>query len=626
MLRRIVFVLVLALALIASPAEAQIHQPGTQPVGEVGGIITPIQSSQACHTCHAGVDDTDDYEPWEGWRGSLMANAARDPIFRASLAVAEADNPDAPDFCVRCHSPEAWLRGRSEVPEYDATVATAIDRPRLRADDPARAPTDDLDGVSCMVCHRSTDPTDAQLFNARLVLNDAAGAGDTRFGPYAYATGAEMPPHPTSTSAFLPTSRLCGQCHDITSPVLMGHRLEATGVVNTSRAFAVERTFSEWNASAFSGRSQTCQSCHMPVVDHPVAVATFGSFMDARHDGVSRHYLLGAASWQLRAIAAIIPDTAPGIAIHLTDNADRIDAFMQTSASVEIMSQSLTGTSATATIRVTNHTGHKLPTGYPEGRRMWLELDVLDSNDHSVAGSARYDAVTGMLENDAQARTYEAELGALQTDGTVTPGFHFVLSDTLMVDTRIPPEGFAPGATDDDLPLGRDYGDGSGGYHNYDQIDYTLPNLCGTGTLRLRARLRYQAVTREYIEYLRDHAPISADPALAGRSWGQVAFQAWGDHGGATPIEIASTEMELGGSPMACPQPDAGTDAGSDAGTDAAAASDAAIVSDAAMTADAGASAPPASNCGCAMPGTRGAGAGAWLLLLAIGWMARRRP
>src|SRR5262249_3985525 len=155
----------------------------------------------------------------------------------------------------------------------------------------------------------------------------------------------------------------------------------------------------------------------------------------------------------------------------------------------DIMASALAGGSATATVRVTNHTGHKLPTGYPEGRRMWLEIDVLDDTGRSVAGSARYDEATGMLEADPQARTYDARRGALQPAGRLVQGFHFVLADTLISDTRIPPEGFAPGATDDDAPLGRDYGDGAGGYRNYDQVEYSLTGLCGTGTLHLRARL-----------------------------------------------------------------------------------------------------------------------------------------
>ena len=592
-----------------SVASAQIMQPGTQPTGHPGGLVTLIQSSGPCHTCHANIDATDDYEPYESWRGSLMASAERDPVFRAALAIAEVDQPHAADFCVRCHSPEAWLRGRSELPDYDTATST----PRFNADDMVHPPTDDLDGVSCMVCHRSLDPGDANLFNARLVINDGASNGELRMGLYSYAAG-ENPGHPTAVSTFLPTSRLCGQCHDITSPLFMGHRAETSGVVATTRSFAIERTYSEWRDSVFPSRMRDCQDCHMPVVDHPVRVADFASFPATLRSDAARHDLLGAAAWQLDAIAATIPNGAPAAPQFLTANATRIRAFMQTSASVDIMASAFAGGAASATVRVTNHTGHKLPTGYPEGRRMWLEIDVLDDTGASVAGSARYDATTGMLQSDAQARTYEARMGVLGADGmTVTPGFHFVLADTLMLDTRIPPEGFAPAASSDMTPLGRDYADPAGGYRNYDDVHYSFSGLCGTGTLHLRARLRYQATTREYMEYLRDHAPASQDPALAGMSWGQVAFQAWRDHGGATPLEIANATVVLGAAPMACPMIDAGVDAGA---IDAAP-TDAGSMSADAARADAAAAPPAASpNCGCVATTT--SRASAWALLAAL--------
>ena len=44
-------------------------------------------------------------------------------------------------------------------------------------------------------------------------------------------------------------------------------------------------------------------------------------------------------------------------------------------------------------IKVTNLTGHKLPTGYSEGRRMWLNVQVRDANGGLVfeSGAVRCD-------------------------------------------------------------------------------------------------------------------------------------------------------------------------------------------------------------------------------------------
>jgi MYXO-CTERM domain-containing protein len=253
---------------------------------------------------------------------------------------------------------------------------------------------------------------------------------------------------------------------------------------------------------------------------------------------------------------------------------------------------------------------------------MWLEVDVLDASDRVIASSARYDDETDTLTEDAQARIYDVELGERQADGMVVSSFHFVLNDTLMHDTRIPPEGFDAPAETDSHPLGRDYANGDGTFRHYDEPSYTFAGLCGTGALRLRARLRFQSNSREYMEFLRDNAPDSALPELAGRSWGDVAYEAWRSHGGDQPIDMESVEVDLGASPGPCPEPDA---AMSD---DATVPTDASVVPsiDAAGTVDAGAGG-GGGGCGCVVaPRTRGL---SWLVVLGVvfvvGGRRRRR-
>src|SRR5690606_26833081 len=107
--------------------------------------------------------------------------------------------------------------------------------------------------------------------------------------------------HPVAQSEFLATSEVCGQCHDITNPLIMGHRADGTP---TGRPFVIERTFSEWQASAFPARGETCQSCHMPELEEPVRAASEGEPREYSR----RHDLVGGNYWVPRAIAATIPD------------------------------------------------------------------------------------------------------------------------------------------------------------------------------------------------------------------------------------------------------------------------------------------------------------------------------
>ena len=103
-----------ATARAADTVPADIQQPGTQP-NEVGNLETPDK----CDNCHGGYDAA--VEPAHNWRGSMMANAGRDPIFWATVAIAEQDFDGAGDLCIRCHSTGGWLAGRSTPTDGSAT-------------------------------------------------------------------------------------------------------------------------------------------------------------------------------------------------------------------------------------------------------------------------------------------------------------------------------------------------------------------------------------------------------------------------------------------------------------------------------------------------------------------------
>ena len=615
----------LALLSLADPAHAQIFQPGSQPVGSghPDALTVGMQTNYTCARCHSNYADDGDYEPYDTWRGSMMGNAARDPVARAAMAIAEVDVPGAADFCVRCHSTFTWYNGGSSAPDFDVPTMT----PRFAPDEPGVL-SPDLDGVACMTCHRSEDPGPTQISNTQLQLSD----GQERLGPYDYAPGEPEPPHEASRSEFVASSRLCGQCHNIHNPLLAGYTVGADGMaIPTGRPFSIERTFSEWEHSVFSEPgpdAQTCQGCHMPEVDHPVnAAAEF----PIQRDHMSRHDLAGGSVWQPLAILERIPSPTPLQTASFLASSNRARTMLENAATLEVLTSTLTSAELTASFRVTNTTGHKLPTGYPEGRRVWLEVEVLDGSDHVIASSARYDELTDTLAEDAQARIYEVKLGERQDDNTVDPSFHFVLNDTTIRDTRIPPRGFTAPAELDMAPIGRDYAVGDGTYNHFDEPTYRFSNLCGTGNLRVRARLRYQANSHEYMEFIRDRTPASLDPALAGRSWGQIAYEGWRTHGGDMPTTMEMVETDLGPSPGLCPEPDAAVSLDAAASPDAATAADAAMHDAAAMGADAtsGDDAGPlmaaGGGCGC-RTSTQPNGALGWASILAsLGAVVLRR-
>src|SRR5210317_1072361 len=81
------------------------HLAGTQP-----NQVT-LEQPNRCGNCHGGYDAA--VEPYSNWQGSMMAQSMRDPLFRAFLTIANQDAPESGDLCLRCHTPEGWLEGRS---------------------------------------------------------------------------------------------------------------------------------------------------------------------------------------------------------------------------------------------------------------------------------------------------------------------------------------------------------------------------------------------------------------------------------------------------------------------------------------------------------------------------------
>jgi hypothetical protein len=73
-------------------------------------------------------------------------------------------------------------------------------------------------------------------------------------------------------------------------------------------------------------------------------------------------------------------DTALSQTQEMLGNSATLTVLLNTDGSVVI-----------ALVRVTNQTGHKLPTGYPEGRRIWINLKAYDGQGTLVSESGAYD-------------------------------------------------------------------------------------------------------------------------------------------------------------------------------------------------------------------------------------------
>jgi hypothetical protein len=182
------------------------------------------------------------------------------------------------------------------------------------------------------------------------------------------------------------------------------------------------------------------------------------------------------------------------------------------------------------TVRVINETGHKLPTGYPEGRQMWIHLEAFDSDGALVYESGVYDVVEHRLVRDDDVRVFEAKQGissnlAGMLDKDAGASFHFILNNEVVKDNRIPPRGYTEAAFDRPglRPVGATYEDGQ----YWADATYTVPSA----TVRVLTTLYYQTASKEYVDFLRDIGGVDGEalyelwesnpspPQVMGRAW-----------------------------------------------------------------------------------------------------------
>ncbi len=686
----------LAAAVIAAPALAWAwnplavahdplaRMPGSQPAQ--GAIL---QGTDACLNCHAGYDPK--AEAGFAWKGSMMALAAKDPLFWPAFTVAIQDSiyalgrPNAADGCERCHFPKGWMEGHSDPPNA------------------AQMANHDYDGVGCDGCHRMFDPFFADTAagvregadwigywdeSGQSQTPSAPAAGDalaadtmqsssfTLFngtpaydashhlatpaytenasgqyflstssqsrGPYADADSQ----HGRIYSRYHKSKYFCASCHDVSNTALANAAFASTPVGDgvtvlpseSQSAFAyfpLERTFSEMMLSDYGlpggapgvgpfapgnfttsrpgDLIATCQDCHMRDVSgkgcsNQGAKTRPEDSVEHPRSGQPSHDLTGGNALVPFLLASTVPGSpnfdatnagllgqghdvltmtldagSPLDATALLAGANRAIAELGAAASISDLSYD-PATGATS-FRINNHTGHKLPSGYPDGRRVFVSLELRQAGA-IIARVNPYAAAIGTLaglppayspsspalapgESYRDDLVYEAHTSSAVTGEEQS--FHFALITGFSKDNRIPPRGFriAEAAARHAEPAWN--GAPAPGYFTaaeyaggHDAIALALP----AGGDRLDVRLYYQTISREYATFLRDEingngttlvSPTPSGEAKAYiaqsdlffaklRAWGDTLWQLWEhnkDVPGAAPVLMTQATVTV---------------------------------------------------------------------------------
>ncbi len=513
--------------------------PGTQP----GDLIDPIESRGRCDSCHGGYDPNG--EPFRPWAASPMGQSARDPMFQAALTIANQDAAFAGDLCLRCHTPGGWLEGRSTPTDGSALLDI------------------DYEGINCNFCHRMVDPfhtTGIQPPEDPAILAALAQAPvnphsghfvvdpvDLRRGPFDLDN---FNSHEWRQATFFSESSNCATCHDVSNPAF-SKQPDGTYALNgldtphptqdKRDMFPVERTFSEWSASAFAqgpiemnGRFggnitavSSCQDCHMP------DTTGRGCNRSSRpiRTNLPTHHFNGGNTWIIQAVRNLYPDAVTGLdTATVADSVARSEAMLRAASDLE-----LTQSGPDLITRVINMSGHKLPTGYPEGRRVWINVRFLDTADNLIAEHGAYDETTATLDI-ATTTVYETKIGvdaavSSATGIPVGPSFHFAVNNTIYKDNRIPPIGFTNAAFEavQAAPVAHTYADGQ----HWDDTTFPIPQ----GAASAEVRVYYQLASREYIEFLRD--------ANTTNNTGDILHTQWLATGMSPPVELDEATIAL---------------------------------------------------------------------------------
>jgi hypothetical protein len=453
--------------------------------------------------------------------------------------------------------------------------------------------------------------------------------------------------HAIQYSRYHKSKYFCATCHDVSNPVLANLGANPaqplpTELNSSYSYFHVERTFSEFMLSAYGqqGGAATnldfqlqgapdithvtkCQDCHMRDVSGRaarmrMAVTRPGGSVEHPQSGQPLHDLTGGNAWVSWVLASAVPGSAnydpvnegllnQGPALLTLDltqgvgfdpagilaGVDRAKQQLLLAATIKNLAyDSATGD---LTFQIQNNTAHKLISGFPEGRRMFVNVKALDAGGNVIYEVNPYDSLAGTLKGltypyqpgmglpDPQPLTatevyvdelvYEMKPSSKDLTGEAKT-FHFALATGRYKDNRIPPKGFdIAGAADRvSVPViggvdGRNYVTGAeyvGGFDKVNLVDYGITIL---GADSVQVNLYYQTTSREYIEFLRDEINGSGNLTLSSptpsgednayvvqsdpffnqlKAWGHTIWDLWTHNmnvDGAAPFLMAQAQV-----------------------------------------------------------------------------------
>jgi hypothetical protein len=467
-----------------------------------------FQTSDRCFACHNGLSTSagEDISIGLNWRPTMMANSARDPYWQAGVRRETIDHPESKaaieDECATCHMPMARFQSKYEGREAEVFAHLergANERMNILA----------LDGVSCSMCHQITKDKlgTSESWNGGFVVDTTKDKGErAEFGPFKIEDGQTRIMR-SSSGGYKPTesdhvrqSELCATCH-----TLITKALGPGGTVIGS--LPEQMPFQEWFASEFKDK-QSCQKCHMPVVEEETRIAVT---LGLPREGMGRHTFVGGNFFMLRMLNKYRNDLGVwALPAEFEEAANRtIEHLKANTVKVSIDQVSVTPDGRlVADVSVENLSGHKFPTAYPS-RRAWLHVTVKDRNNRVVfeSGSLKADGSIPGNDNDADATRFESHYTEITNPDQVqiyedimvgtnnVPTTGLLSAVRYIKDNRLLPKGFNKRAVNAEIAVQGNALDDENFIGGSDRIRYTVNTGTAQGPFLVEAAMWFQPIS-----------------------------------------------------------------------------------------------------------------------------------
>ena len=362
--------------------------------------IVLFQPSSSCAACHQGMKDTlgNDVSNHTEWQSSIMANAARDPYYLASVRMETQESPQFTEAieekCAICHAPMAHL---SNDAKGESTLMFG-DQGILSSDHPLNNLA--VDGVSCSVCHQIPEnPADDFRHSSDLAINLDLSASER----FIYGAFPISEPNVTIMKAasgytavqseHIRESAVCATCHEL----YLNYIKDDSTLSSADELFYEQTPYSEWLASDFAGQS-SCQECHMPPAEGAAPISNITP--ENLYEPFARHTFTGSNVFMLNLYGEFSEELGiPGsIAALDQHNARTEDLLQNQTASLAVSALEQQDDTLTFEVGIDVLTGHKFPTSFPS-RRAWLHVTVSDAQGKVIFESGGYEETGEIFGN-----------------------------------------------------------------------------------------------------------------------------------------------------------------------------------------------------------------------------------